>query len=33
VAAGVMDGVEMVAGLHVTSLLEVGLVALSAGPI
>ena len=33
VAAGVMDGVEMVAGLHVTSLLEVGMVALSAGPV
>ncbi len=33
VAAGVMDGVEMVAGEHLRSLLEVGQVALSSGPV
>ncbi len=33
VAAGVMDGVEMVAGQHLRSLLEVGQVALSSGPV
>ena len=33
VAAGVMEGVEMVAGEHLRSLLEVGQVALSSGPV
>ncbi len=33
VAAGVMDGVEMVAGEHLRSLLEVGQVAISPGPV